>query len=78
MAQVAKNASAFGDFVPQSPHQSFAHGPHWYIRGDFRNSDPPVSLAALSGSECLSCSLSLRLCFSNDVSEAWIHGWMSG
>jgi len=41
-----------------------------------QSSNPPVPLAALSGSECLCFSLSLQLCSSNDVSGAWIHGWI--
>jgi len=78
MAQVAKKASASGDFVPQSPHQSFANGPHWHTRRDFRSSTAPVPLAALSGNKsaglCNECfSLSLRLYFSNDIAEA---GWV--
>ena len=74
MAQVAKKASASGDFVPQSPHQSFANGPNWHTRETSEVPIPLFPLAALSGNECL-C---FRLCFSNNVSEAWIHGWMSG
>ena len=34
-----QKASASGDFVPQSPHQSFARGPHWHTRG---TSEVPV------------------------------------
>ena len=37
---------SFWEVRPPKSHQSFAHGPHWHTRGDFRSSNPPVPLAA--------------------------------
>jgi len=67
-AQVTKKASASGDSVPQSSIRAL---PMDHIGTQGGTSEVPIPLAALSGNECF--SLSLRLCFSNDVS--WLDDW---
>ena len=65
-----KSVSFWGLRAP-SPHQSFAHGPHWHTG---ETPKVPIPQFPLSGNERF--SLSLRLCISNGVS--WRHGFVAG
>jgi len=67
-----QNSFSFWGLSPPKPPPDLCPWTTLAHQGYFRSFSPPVPLAALSGNGCF--SLSPRLCFSNDVSESWIHG----